>query len=59
MKLDFQNLNIEPYPNPKPLCVERITILRITEDGRPTTHEQGIVRNVKLDPYAIINGRGY
>jgi hypothetical protein len=59
MKYDFQNLNIEPMPNPKPLRVERIIILRTTDDGRPTLHEQGIVRNVTLHPYAIIHGRGY
>jgi hypothetical protein len=52
MKINFQNLNIEPQPNPKPITVERVTSYQIVDGSRIAT---GVVfiRNSNLDPAAL------
>ena len=40
MKIDFQNLNIAPMPNPKPLSVERVTVRIAQGEGRTEQHSQ-------------------
>ena len=49
-KINFQNLNIEPMPNPKPMTVERVKL-----DTNPP--EYGFIRNSRVDPVAH-TGRG-
>ena len=61
MKPDFNNLNIEPMPNPKPLSVERVSVrMEHTDDNGKTTYgpvESGYVRNANLHP-AAHTGKG-
>ncbi len=55
MKIDFQNLNIQPYPNPKPLAVERVSVRISQGEGHTEQHSQmetGYIRNAKLHPDA-------
>jgi hypothetical protein len=54
MKQNFTDTNIEPYPNPKPLRVERVVTEVRDKDGFVTGRETLIIRNANLDPYAIV-----
>lgn len=54
MKQNFTDTNIQPYPNPKPLTVERITTEVRDKDGFVSGREMLIIRNANLDPYALI-----
>ena len=40
MKLDFNDLNIEPMPNPKPLAVERVRV-NVSPDGKDASNLHG------------------
>jgi hypothetical protein len=54
MKLNFQDLNLEPMPNPKPLHVERVRVTTPGQDGKNSnTSEYGFIHNVNLHPSAI------
>ena len=58
MKIDFNNLNIQPMPNPKPLSVERVNVSTPGQDGKNNgATETGFIRNSSVHPSAII-GRG-
>jgi hypothetical protein len=60
MKIDFQNLNIAPSPNPKHLTVERVPVRIAQGEGHTEQHSQtetGFIRNSSLHPDAIL-GRG-
>ena len=57
MKIDFQNLNIAPMPNPKALSVERVAVRIAQGEGRTEQHSQvesGFIRNAKLHPDALL-----
>jgi hypothetical protein len=65
MKRDFQDgpdhRNTEPYPNPKPLTVERVSVrIERTDDNGNTTYgpvEAGYVVNAKVHPAAFTGRR--
>jgi hypothetical protein len=58
MKLNFQDLNIEPMPNPKPIHVQRVSVTTLGQDGKNTgAGEYGFIRNSNLHPDAL-TGRG-
>jgi len=57
MKIDFQNLNIAPMPNPKPLAVERVTVRIQSGNSESFSQGEGFIRNSSLHPDAIL-GRG-
>jgi hypothetical protein len=60
MKLNFQNLNVEPMPNPKPLSVLRVSVRIAKGEGNTDQHSQvehGFIRNAAIDPIAL-TGRG-
>jgi hypothetical protein len=60
MKIDFNNLNIQPWPNPKPLSTERVRVaMEKSETAAPagTTSPYGYVRNANLHP-AAHTGKG-
>lgn len=57
MKLDFQNLNLAPTPNPKPLKVVRISVtMEKSETAAPAKGESliGYIRNACIHPATII-----
>jgi hypothetical protein len=56
MKYDFQNLNIEPQPNPKPLKVQRVAVTFSTEEGKTYHAGDGFVINANVHPDALIWG---
>ena len=61
MKINFQNLNIAPSPNPKGIHVERVRVRmeRVDDKGTITygNWEDGFVRNANLHPEAVIGRR--
>ncbi len=60
MKIDFQNLNIAPSPNPKPLTVERVNVRIAKGEGNTENHSQvetGFIRNTFLSPDALLERR--
>lgn len=60
VKIDFSNLNIEPYPNPKPLLVERVHVRISKGEGNTEQYSQveyGYIRNASVHPEAH-TGRG-
>jgi hypothetical protein len=60
MKINFQDLNIAPMPNPKPISVERVTVRIAKGEGHTEQHSQtesGLIRNASLHPDALL-GRG-
>jgi hypothetical protein len=57
MKLDFQNLNIQPMPNPKPLSVERVIVKADHTNQGGAGAEYGFIRNASVHPSAIAEGR--
>jgi hypothetical protein len=57
MKIDFQNLNIQPMTNPKPLTVERVILKEDHTDKSGAGEEYGFIRNASLHPSAIAEGR--
>jgi len=56
MKQNFVDTNIEPYPNPKPLTVQRVSVrlARTDEHGNTTYSNEGygFITNAALDPHA-------
>jgi hypothetical protein len=53
MKIDFQNLNIQPMPNPKMLSVSTLG-----QDGKNgNTSDYGFIRNASVHPSAIAERR--
>ena len=56
-KINFQNLNIEPMPNPKPMTVERVCVKPDHTDNSGAPAEYGFIRNSRVDPVAH-TGRG-
>jgi hypothetical protein len=50
MKYDFQNLNIEPMPNPKPLRVQRVYVEVASVEGQTVSSGQGRIINAKVHP---------
>lgn len=54
VKYDFQNLNLAPMPNPKPLAVERVTVRIVTEEGKEGASGPAFIRNSSLHPQAVI-----
>ena len=60
MKIDFSNLNSAPYPNPKPLTVERVSVRISKGEGNTENHSQveiGFIRNTNLHPDALTGRR--
>jgi len=58
MKIDFQNLNIQPMPNPKMLSVERVSVSTLGQDGKNgNTSDYGFIRNASVHPSAIAERR--
>ena len=57
MKLDFNDLNLEPSPNPKPLAVERVSVRIETVDeqgnSKFSNYSDGFIRNVSVHPVAL------
>ena len=54
MKIDFQNLNIAPSPNPKHLTVERVTVRIQSGSTESFSQGEGFIRNAKLHPDALL-----
>lgn len=50
MKINFQNLNIEPQPNPKPLKVQRVSCEVASVEGKIVSHGEGRITNAKVHP---------
>ncbi len=57
MKIDWNNLNIQPMPNPKPLKVQRVDvrISHVDENGNALRHTDstGFIRNANVHPAAL------
>lgn len=54
VKIDFANLNIQPYPNPKPLRVQKVFVEVQSEDGKTFASGDGYIRNAEVHPSAVI-----
>lgn len=57
MKIDFQNLNISPMPNPKPLSVLRVQASVMKPEGAPAggmDSGTAYIRNAKVDPAELV-----
>ena len=54
MKYDFQNLNIEPQPNPKPLKVQRVSVSVESAEGKVTSAGEGRIVNANVHPASLI-----
>ena len=52
MKIDFQNLNISPTPNPKPINVERVAVRIDKSETAGITSTYGFIRNASVHPDA-------
>ena len=48
----FDRSNVQEYPNPKPLTVERVMREIRSETGAVVGHETLFIRNAHLDPAA-------
>ena len=54
MKYDFQNLNIQPMPNPKPLRVQRVNVEVESVEGKIVSSGQGRITNANVHPVDAI-----
>jgi hypothetical protein len=54
MKYDFQNLNLEPMPNPKPLRVQRVNVEVESVEGKIVSSGQGRITNANVHPVDAI-----
>lgn len=56
LKQGPDGINIEPWPNPKPLSVERVNVRTPKGDGTDTAvpSTEGFIRNAKLHPDALL-----
>jgi hypothetical protein len=56
LKQGPDGINIEPWPNPKPLSVERVSVNSLKGDGTDTSFPstEGFIRNAKLHPDALL-----
>jgi hypothetical protein len=57
MKLNFQNLNIEPQPNPKPLRVQRVAVSIVSAEGKTASSSDGFITNACVHPDAFVRPR--
>ena len=57
MKYDFQNLNIEPLPNPKPLHVQRVSVSVVSAEGKTSSSGDGRIINACVHPASLIYRR--
>ena len=58
MKYNFQDLNIEPMPNPKPIKVQRVSISVQSAEGKTSSSGDGFIVNTCIHPASLIYRRG-
>ncbi len=57
MKYNFQDLNLAPMPNPKPIKVLRVRVeMEHTEKAAPGGSSYGFITNANVHPAALIRG---
>jgi len=56
LKQGPDGINIEPWPNPKPLSVERVKVSICEGEGSDSSFPstEGFIRNAKLHPEALL-----
>jgi hypothetical protein len=55
LKQGPDGINIEPWPNPKPLSVERVSVTTPGQDGKNNgSKETGFIRNANVHPDALL-----